>query len=200
MADDTRQDGQSPKTNPEDPYYQAPRRPKPKHEFPKTQAGKLWDALGNPEEPANSIPGGTYNSAGGKPKEITWRDAFRFDVFNNENKPSFYQTSCGRDSLLVGMGAGGAVGGLRFILSGLSSMLVTSNYAVGAFALSASAQYYWCTQRQREENKGMAQAVRGMQMLNEKAARERAQKQAAEADRLKAEEEQRQNRSWYKFW
>ena len=112
----------------------------------------------------------------------------------------FYQTGCGRDSLLVGMGAGGAVGGLRFILSGLSSMLVTSNYAVGAFALSASAQYYWCTQRQREENKGMAQAVRGMQMLNEKAARERAQKQAAEADRLKAEEEQRQNRSWYKFW
>lgn len=76
----------------------------------------MWEALGSPAEPINSMPGGTYNSAGGKPKEVTWRDAFNFSF---EGKgPAFYQTACGRDGLLVGIATGGVVGGLRFILKG----------------------------------------------------------------------------------
>lgn len=200
MADDTRQNDRPPSTDADEVEYRKLRRPKPKHDFPKTQAGKLWEAFGNPEEPVNQMPGGTYNSAGGRPKEVTWRDAFKFSEFNKEGRPAFYQTGCGRDSLMVGIGAGGAVGGLRFILTGLSSILVTSNYAVGAFAVSASAMYYWCTQRQKEEAKGMAAAVAGMKMLNEKAARERARDEAAEAARQKAQEEERRNKKWYKVW
>jgi cytochrome c oxidase assembly protein subunit 20 len=106
MADDTRQNGEDAAT----------RLKKPKHEFPKTQAGKMWEALGNPAEPANSMLGGTYNSAGGKPPEVSWLDAFKF---SREGKSySWYQAPCARDSLLVGMGAGGAFGGLRFVLKG----------------------------------------------------------------------------------
>ena len=79
----------------------------------------MWEAFGNPQEPINTMPGGKYNSAGGKPAEPRFWDAFSFDMFNREGRPAFYQTSCARDSLMVGIGAGGAVGGLRFILKGM---------------------------------------------------------------------------------
>lgn len=92
------------------------RRPRPKHDFPQSQAGKLWEAFGNPEESANALPGGTYNSAGGKPAQVTWKDAFNFSY--NSKGPAWYQTPCARDSLLVGIGGGGAVGGVSFILKG----------------------------------------------------------------------------------
>ena len=119
MAEDTREAETPPKDDASQTEVRRPRRPKPKHDFPKTQAGKLWEAFGNPEEPINTMPGGTYNSAGGKPQDVTWRDALKFSEFNKEGRPWFYQTSCARDSLLVGMGAGGAAGGLRFILKGI---------------------------------------------------------------------------------
>lgn len=64
------------------------------------------------------MPGGKYNSAGGKPREPTWRDAFRFSEFTRTDRPKWYQTSCARDSLLVGMGIGGGVFGVGFISRG----------------------------------------------------------------------------------
>lgn len=180
------------------------RRPRPKHDFPETQAGKMWKALGNPDNPANEMPGGMVNTAGGRPREVTWRDAFRFDVFGNENRPAWYQQPCARDSLLVGIGAGGAVGGLRFILRGLSGMLATTNYMVGIFAVGAAGQFYWCQRRRKEEARGMAAAVAGMKMLHEKKAREEAAakaKVAEEAAQKKQEEErQKASKSWYKLW
>ena|SRR5271170_1714545 len=115
MADDTRQDHTPPNEERQEPEVRRPRRPKPKHDFPKTQAGKLWEAFGNPEEPVNTLPGGMVNSAGGRPPEVTWRDAFKF---SEADATRWYRTTCSRDSLLVGIGAGGAVGGLRFILTG----------------------------------------------------------------------------------
>lgn len=92
-------------------------RKKPKHEFPQTQAGKMWEAFGNPEEPINMMPGGTYNSAGGKPKEVTLTDAFKFSP---EEFKRLHKMPCSRDSLLVGLGAGFGVGGIRAILGGES--------------------------------------------------------------------------------
>jgi len=91
------------------------RKPKPKHDFPQTQAGKLWDAFGNPEEPINMMPGGTYNSAGGKPKEVSWTDAFKISPQEIMN---LHRLPCSRDSLLVGLGTGFGVGGVRAILGG----------------------------------------------------------------------------------
>ena len=80
----------------------------------------MWEALGNPDEPPNTMPGGMVNTAGGRPREVTWRDAFSF---SRQDLTRFYRTQCSRDSLLVGIGAGGAVGGGRFIASGMIMVL-----------------------------------------------------------------------------
>lgn len=75
-------------------------------------------------------------------------------------------------------------------------MLSASNWAVAGFALTSMSMYYWCDQRRREEAKGMAAAVAGMKMLNEKKAREKAA--AAEAAKVKIEEPVRQKQSsWW---
>lgn len=100
-------------TNGEDPA-QTPQ--KPKHQLPKSQVGKLWDEFGNPEEPVNLMPGGTYNSAGGKPKEPTMSDAVK--SVSLKDVTSFYKAPCARDSLLVGIGTGFGVGGVRAVLGG----------------------------------------------------------------------------------
>lgn len=115
MADDTRQNNAG---TSEDATQQPTRKRRPRSDFPQTQAGKLEAAFGNPKDPANSLPGGSFNSAGGKPAEVRWWDALSFSVHNSEKRPAFYQTGCARDSLLVGMGAAGAIGGLRFVLKG----------------------------------------------------------------------------------
>ena len=119
MADDIRKGDKTPGVDgTEETTIRRPRRPGgPKHDFPKTQAGKMWDALGNPDEPINTMPGGMVNTAGGRPAAVTWRDAFKFSKFSKRDL-DFYRTQCARDSLLVGIGAGGGIGGLRIILKG----------------------------------------------------------------------------------
>lgn len=115
MAEDSRkpstaQFGEEPVTD-----DSAPARRKPKHDFPKTQAGKMWEAFGNPKEPVNEMPGGTYNSAGGKPKEVTWKAAFDWKLGDVRK---FYRVPCARDALLVGLGGGAAIGGVTAIIGG----------------------------------------------------------------------------------
>lgn len=182
-----------------------PRRQRRREDFPESQASKLWKALENPEGgPVNQLPGGKYNSAGGKPREATWKDAFNFDLFFNKKGPAFYQTGCARDSLLVGMSAGLGVGGLRWIIRGLSRTWVTANYAVGTFAVVGCGMYTWCIRRQKEEAKGIALAVEGMRKLNQKKAKEEAERKAKEEEsrlqKAREEEERRRNKTWYKWW
>ena len=80
---------------------------------------------------------------------------------------------------------------------GLTGVGATANWAVGAFCLSAGGMYAWCEQRRKEEQKGMAAAVIGMKMLNEKKAKERAVEEAAQKA---AEEAEKRNKPWYKVW
>lgn len=114
MAADTRE----PEGHPNDPPQPDPFEPrrKPKYDTPKSQTAKLWEAFGNPEEPINVLPGANYNSAGGKPREATMADAFK--TLSLSDLTTFYKTPCARDSLLVGMGAGFGIGGVRGILGG----------------------------------------------------------------------------------
>lgn len=109
---------------------------KPKHQFPKSQVGKLWEEFGNPEEPINMMPGGTYNSAGGKPGEPTYWDAAK-SVITGGSKTSptsvslaeVHKVPCARDALLVGIGMGFGAGGLSAVLVGkylLFQMLLAS--------------------------------------------------------------------------
>ncbi|RAK91992.1 cytochrome oxidase biogenesis protein, Cox20 subunit [Aspergillus costaricaensis CBS 115574] len=196
MADDARDPTTS---TPEvrEPGQQGDR--KPKHEFPKSQVGKLWDAFGNPEEPVNMLPTATTKT-GQKAKDITVTEAMK--TMSLENATSFHKAPCARDSLLLGIGAGFGVGGVRGVVGGLRSMWTACNWAVGAFAITALAAHEFCQRRRVEELDGMKQAVELMKALKDKKQREKEQK-IEEAARLA--EEERKRKSWtnlsnYKFW
>lgn len=112
-------DSQEPGNSVADSSSSAPEllsRKKPRHASRQSQEGKLWEEFGNPEEPINLLPGGTYNSAGGKPKEVTVMDAFK--SLSMSDFTSFYKAPCARDSLLFGIGTGFGVGSIRGILGG----------------------------------------------------------------------------------
>lgn len=94
-------------TNSQDPLGATP---KPKHEFPKSQVGKLWDAFGNPEEPINLM------APNAKQKDVSLTEAVKSISLNDFF--SFYKAPCARESLLTGLGAGFGIGGIRGILGG----------------------------------------------------------------------------------
>ncbi|PWY92539.1 cytochrome oxidase biogenesis protein, Cox20 subunit [Aspergillus heteromorphus CBS 117.55] len=194
MADDTRE---STVSTPEP--QGSPKTNRPKHDLPQSQVGKLWDAFGNPEEPVNMLPSAGVKS-GSKSKDITVTDAMKSMSF--ENVTSFHKAPCARDSLLLGIGAGFGVGGVRGVVGGLRSLWSASNWAVGAFAITALAAHEFCQRRRIEELDGMKQAVELMKELKVKKQREKEQK-AEEVARLA--EEKRKRESWtnlsnYKFW
>ncbi|PLB53092.1 cytochrome oxidase biogenesis protein, Cox20 subunit [Aspergillus steynii IBT 23096] len=199
MAEDTRDSttsGPSPTQNGEPTNVEDPsQRPKPKYEA-KSQVGKLWDAFGNPEEPVNMLPG--PGSKGGK--DVTVTDAMK--SMSLKEATSFYKAPCARDSLLLGIGAGFGIGGVRGVLGGMRAMWTACNWAVGAFALTSLAAHEFCQRRRVQELDGMKQAVDLMKQLKEKKQREKEQK-IEQAARLAEEEKQRKswtNPSNYKFW
>ncbi|GAD96819.1 conserved hypothetical protein [Paecilomyces variotii No. 5] len=203
MAGDTRESGPSPtgqQINDQTTSHTPPSATaKPKHELPKSQVGKLWDAFGNPEEPINMAPG-AYSNTGGKAKDISVSDAVKSISLNEMS--AFYKTPCSRDSLLIGLGAGFGVGGIRGVVGGLKSIWPACNWAVGSFAVISIAAYELCQRQRVKEIDGMKQAVEMMKELKLKKQREKEQKQAEEAARL---EEERRRKSWtnlsnYKFW
>ena len=112
---------------------------------------------------------------------------------------------CVRDSLLMGIGVGFALGGLRlvfrcklffhFVASYLSMSQLTPpslvatiwkacNLAAGSFCASAGIQYQYCLWRRQQEKEGMMRAV---EILNKK----EAEKKAREEQRERAREERR---------
>lgn len=223
MADDTReknnvsQESQYETREIEEPHYIAPetprpRRKKPMHAYPETQAGKMWKAL-QPDEPVNTMPGSAVNTAGGRPKEVSWRDAFNFGG-SISDLMKIHQTPCARDALLVGLGSGGALGGTSFVLTGTSAQpcqihhnlteegisrtMLSCNLAVGSFVMGAVGMYAWCDQRRRQEAQNIALTMRGLKAYNEKQSREeKEEKLRTIAEEAKRTEEER-NKSWYK--
>jgi cytochrome c oxidase assembly protein subunit 20 len=134
MAEDTRKYNSTPSNDAPVADESAPWRKKPEYDYPKTQAGKMWEAFGNPKEPVNEMPGGTYNSAGGKPKEVTWKAAFDWKMSDAKR---FYKVPCARDSLLVGVGGGAAVGGVTAIVGGrMNNMHQATTFAHFVYQVS----------------------------------------------------------------
>ncbi|KAL2815539.1 hypothetical protein BJX63DRAFT_430775 [Aspergillus granulosus] len=194
MADDTRE-STTLSTSQNVAEYNLPPKPQPKYDAPKSQVGKLWDAFGNPEEPVNMLP-----NAGKKANDTSVTEAMK--SMSLKDATSFYKAPCARDSLLLGIGAGFGVGGVRGVLGGLRSIWTACNWAVGAFAITSLAAHEFCQRRRIQELDGMKQAVEMMKELKLKKQREKEQA-AAEAARLA--EEERQRKSWtnlanYKFW
>ncbi|KAJ5751629.1 hypothetical protein N7520_008546 [Penicillium odoratum] len=173
---------------------------KPKHDFPQSQVGKLWDAFGNPEEPVNMLANASYKPRGKNPKDVSYSEVVG-DVSMSEIS-SFYKAPCARESLLTGIGAGFGIGGIRGVFGGMRSLWSAGNWAVGAFAITSLAAYEFCRRQRIEEMHGMKQAVELMKELKDK--KQRDKEKAMEAAAQRAEEE-RQKKSWtnpsnYKFW
>lgn len=89
---------------------------KPKHDLPKSQVGKLWDAFGEPEEPINVMPGATFDPSRQKPKDLTISESL--SSISMKDISTFHKKPCARDSLMIGMGAGFGIGGIRGIVGG----------------------------------------------------------------------------------
>lgn len=113
MADDTRDSTTSTTTPEVAEYPQDSSKPKPKHDFGKTQVGKLWDAFGGPEDQANML---STTKSSGNGDGSTVSNAMK--SMSLKDATSFYKAPCARDSLLLGIGAGFGVGGVRGILGG----------------------------------------------------------------------------------
>ncbi|KAJ5390125.1 uncharacterized protein N7496_001193 [Penicillium cataractarum] len=173
---------------------------KPKHDFPQSQVGKLWDAFGNPEEPVNALANASYKPRGKDPKDVSYSDVV--GTVSMSEISSFYKAPCARESLLTGIGAGFGIGGVRAVFGGMRSLWSAGNWAVGVFAVTSLGAYEFCRRRRIQELHGMKEAVELMKELKEKKQRD---KERAAAEAARRAEEERQKKSWtnlsnYKFW
>ena len=80
--------------------------------------GKIYETfnVSTPPENANALPGGSANTAGGRPREVGIIDALK--TVKLEEFAEVHKKPCVRDALLTGIGAGFGVGGIRGILGG----------------------------------------------------------------------------------
>lgn len=93
---------------------------KPKHNPSQSQTGKLWDAFGNPEEPANALAKATYKPRGKNPKDVSYSEII--GTFPVSEMTTLHKRPCARESLLTGIGVGFGVGGLRGVLKGIAAL------------------------------------------------------------------------------
>jgi cytochrome c oxidase assembly protein subunit 20 len=100
---------------------------RPKHEPSRSQTGKLWDAFGNPEEPANALAKATYKPPGKNPKDVSYSEVI--GSVSLSEMSNIHKRPCARESLMTGIGVGFGVGGLRGVLKGTKTDL--SIYVIG---------------------------------------------------------------------
>ncbi|KAJ6083410.1 hypothetical protein PENARI_c008G01836 [Penicillium arizonense] len=176
---------------------------KSKHERASSQTGKLWDAFGNPEEPANALAKATYKPPGKDPKDASYSEIIGSVSLSEFS--TIHKRPCARESLMTGIGVGFGVGGLRGVLKGRYYLWSAGNWAVGMFAISSLAAYEFCRYRRIQELSGMAEAL---DLMNQLKAKKQGEKDRAEEEatlRARLAEEERKKKSWtnpsnYKFW
>jgi len=115
------EDSQGPSTLPESEnsprtYNASADSKRPKHEPSQSQTGKLWDAFGNPEEPANALAKATYKPPGKNPKDVSYSEVI--GSVSLSEMSNIHKRPCTRESLMTGIGVGFGVGGLRGVLKG----------------------------------------------------------------------------------
>nr|POE48650.1 cytochrome c oxidase protein 20, mitochondrial [Quercus suber] len=202
MADDTRQSADPPM-----PPHELSKEALTVHPEHKPFSGAQWKSSEaspyKPPENANMLAGGTQHTAGGQIPEVSITNAFDgglkwSDFTDLPKKP------CVRDSLLMGIGAGFAMGGLRVIFRGkpnfrdrfaqkfresrsseVAPIATASNWAAGTFCLSSAGMYQYCHFRRSAEKEGVMRAV---EILN----RKELEKKAREARKERLREERRE--------
>lgn len=100
-------------------YNASPDSKKQKHASSQSQTGKLWDAFGNPEDPANALSKSTFKPQGKNPKDATYSEIIGEVSVSEISK--VHKRPCGREALMSGIIAGFGIGGLRSVLKGTSS-------------------------------------------------------------------------------
>ncbi|GAM83278.1 hypothetical protein ANO11243_012640 [Dothideomycetidae sp. 11243] len=159
--------------------------------------GDQWKdatATKRPEGPANIMPGGTANTAGGeRPDDVAMVKAAK--LIKWEDWTTLPSKPCVKDSLMTGIGSGFALGGLRAVLR--------------APVFSA------CNWARKAEREGMKQAMEIIDRKSiERKQKEQRMERARELRRQKKEQEDQeafarlrtekehtqQQRSSWKFW
>ena len=157
-------------------------------------------------EIVNTMPGGTFHTAGGeKPRELSVREAM--SDFKPSDLLKVHQIPCVREALLQGMAAGTAVGAGRWIIG--RAVWSCLNWAAGTFIGVSVVGHSYCQYQRGRERHGMKAAVKIMDEKQEekrKAFAERKEaimKKREESAQKKEEEEQKNNRrlgSILKWW
>lgn len=120
MADDSQdQSAFQESANSARSFNASPDSPKKKHEPSQSQTAKLWDAFGNPEEPANALAKATYKPQGKDPKDVSYSEII--GSVSLSEMSTIHKRPCARESLMTGIGVGFGVGGLRGVLKGMKS-------------------------------------------------------------------------------
>lgn len=121
MADDTQDPGSSLEAGSNiQNSRSSPNSQKPKHEPSQSQTGKLWDAFGNPEEPANALAKATYKPRGKDPKDVSYSEII--GSVSLSEMSTIHKRPCARESLMTGIGVGFGIGGLRGVLKGILAL------------------------------------------------------------------------------
>jgi cytochrome c oxidase assembly protein subunit 20 len=172
-------------------------------------------------ENANALPGGTVNSAGGRPQHAGVVDAAK--TIKLSDFTEIHKKPCVRDAFLSGIFGGFMLGGGRAILGGkhplnqllirfscmqhidntIASVVKASNWAVGTFCATSFVVYEMCMYRRSVEKEGMKRAaviidrkkIEKERMMEERRARRRKAKEEHDA---KMEAQKRSN--WWKPW
>ncbi|SLM36533.1 Cox20/FAM36A [Lasallia pustulata] len=196
MAGDIRDNAPPPSVRP-------PKTP-PESSNERPYQGKIYERFHVPATPenANVIPGGTTNTAGGRPEEAGLIEAVK--TVRVQELTEVHKKPCVRDSFLTGMGASFGVGGLRAILG--ASVWTSCNWAVGTFCFGSFLMYEFCQRKRQLEMQGMkkaAEIIDRKKVEKEKIAEQaRAARRKAkeEADTRAEEEAKRKSQGSWKFW
>ncbi|CAG7988575.1 unnamed protein product [Penicillium olsonii] len=201
MSDDSRDQSEFQESaNTARSFNASPDSSKPKHASSRSQTGKLWDAFGNPEEPANALAKATYKPPGKNPKDVSYSEII--GSVSLSEMSNVHKRPCARESLMTGIGVGFGVGGLRGVLKGRYGLWSAGNWAVGMFAITSLGAYEYCRYLRNKELSGMAEAL---DLMNQLKAKKQLEKDTAAEEAAKLAEEERKKKSWtnptnYKFW
>jgi cytochrome c oxidase assembly protein subunit 20 len=159
-------------------------------------------------ETINTMPGGTYHTAGGKASmdtEPTLLNAVK--TITPASYKDFHKQPCVREAMLQGMAAGFLVAGITFI-SG-RPVAKAANYAVYAFIPTSVAGHQYCQYQRRREREGMRMAIQIIEEKKEEKARlaaEKREKWRKLRDEKRAQEEaeaaakREAERRWWHIW
>ncbi|KAK3900572.1 hypothetical protein C8A05DRAFT_17136 [Staphylotrichum tortipilum] len=148
-----------------------------------------------PSTPLPSVPQQQQPLHSNNPPQPTLTDAVQ--TIKPTDFLTFHQAPCARTGLLTGLGAGGAIGAVRWIM-GLP-VPRAANWAVGTGVLAAAAQYEYCQLKRRQEREKVKRVVEvyaAKQARERREEEERVRREREEAERVKTEGE----RGWWRFW